>query len=172
MNSPASKEYSKETALLTTVHDLINAVTLPTATSSFVEFSWSIHKNHRSCIFCYNLQLHQQNCAPALMNSHWDKSFETIRSFFVHLLEKLASLMNIFNVFLKSISTAISCCWINIDSKWTPQTKEMKCNYREAKSRACLLHSSWISSAWVTIAVGPMSLQCSWHSTTTHLLNM
>lgn len=38
MNSPASKEYSKETALLTTVHDLINAVTLPTATGSDVDF--------------------------------------------------------------------------------------------------------------------------------------
>ena len=111
-----------------------------------MEFSQNTHKNHRSCIYCDNLQLHQQNCIPALMNSHWNKSFETIRSFIMHLLEKLASSMNTYNVFLKPVSNTTSRCWINIDSKWTPQTREMKCNYPEAKSRACPLHSSWVSS--------------------------
>lgn len=111
-----------------------------------VEFSQNTHKNQRSCIFCENLQLHQQNHVLALMNSHWDKSFETIRSFILHLLEKLVPSMNTYNVFLKPVSTTMSCCWINIDSKWTPQTGKWSVITQEAKSRPCLLHSSWISS--------------------------
>lgn len=75
-----------------------------------VEFSQNTHKNQRSCIFCDNLQLHQQNHVQALMNSHWDKSFETIRSFILRLLEKLAPSMITYNVFLKPVSTTMSCC--------------------------------------------------------------
>lgn len=128
------------------MHDLINSVTLLTAIGSMMEFSQNTHKNHRSCIYCDNLQLHQQNRIPALMNSHWNKSFETIRSFIMHLLEKLASSMNTYNVFLKPVFTTTSCCWISVDSKWTPKQGKWSVITQEAKSRACLLHSSWISS--------------------------
>ena len=107
---PVDQQYSKETALLAAVHDLINSVALLTAIGSMTGFSQNAHKNHRSCIYCDNLQLHQQNCILALINSHWNKSFETIRSFIMHLLEKLASSMNTYNVFLKPVSNTTSCC--------------------------------------------------------------
>lgn len=96
------------------------------------------------------------------MNSHQDKSFVIIRSFFMDQLETLASLVSIFNLLLKSVPTATCRAGDSIQTV-SPRSKRM------------ILPRSQIQGAVSAIAagfpLGPTPLQYSWHLITARSSN-